>query len=273
MTAIDSISSIRAAIAPPSALTTARTIAVRTIRKFVRSPQLVGISAATAAMFLLMFLYVFGGAMSAGAVSYVDFLVPGFLVANMIFAAMNAAAGVAEDLQQGLFDRLRSLPVSRIALLAGRVVADTLLLSWGMVVVGITGLLVGFRAHGDIGDVVLAVGLTLLYGFAFTWVAVVMGLVAGNVQAAQGMSMIGFPVVFLSSAYVPVDTMPGWLQSAVEHQPVTVMTNAVRSLMLGDPALAGVATSTSRSVVLSLLWAAGIIVVFASLAVGRFRRS
>jgi ABC-2 type transport system permease protein len=267
------VPSVRAAVTPPSALATARTIAARTVRKFVRTPQLVVVTAVTAAMFLLMFLYVFGGAMSAGAVSYLDFLVPGFLVANMIFAAMNASAAVAEDLEQGLFDRLRSLPVSRTALLTGRVLADTVLLSWGMVVVGITALLVGFRAPGDFGHVVLAVGLTLFFGFAFTWVAVVMGLVAGNAQAAQGMSMIGFPLVFLSSAYVPVDTMPGWLQPIVEHQPVTVMANAVRSLMLGDPALAGVTTSTSSSVLLSVLWAAGIIIVFASLAVAKFRRS
>lgn len=267
------IAAVVPAQAPQSALATTRTIAARTLRKFARSPQLVIIAAVSGVMFLLMFLYVFGGAMSAGAVAYVDFLVPGFVVANIFFGAINAAAGVAEDLEQGLFDRLRSLPVSRTALLAGRALADTAMLAWGFVATAATALLVGFRAHGDAGDVLLAVGLCLVYGFAFTWVAIVMGLVAGNVQAAQGMSMIGFPVAFLSSAYVPVETMPGWLQPIVEHQPVTAMSDAVRSLLLGDPALAGVSTSASHAVVVSLLWAAGILAVFVPLAVARFRRS
>ena len=122
-------------------------------------------------------------------------------------------------------------------------------------------------------EALAAFGLCVVYGFAFTWLFVFIGLVAGNAQAAQGMSLLVFPLSFVSSAYVPVDSMPGWLQPFAEHQPLTSMTNAVRSLVLGDPALAGLDHSIGHWVVLSLLWSAGLVAVFAPLAVARYRRT
>jgi len=253
--------------------TTAGQVAVRTVRQFARTPQLLVVNTIQGAMFLLIFRYVFGGAIESGPVPYVDFLVPGFVVTSVLFAGTSASSGVAEDVEKGFFDRLRSLPVSRAALLAGRAVADTALLTWGLVVTTAVGFLVGFRIHGSVAQALAAFGLCVLYGFAFTWLFVLIGLMAGNAQAAQGMSLLVFPLTFVSSAYVPVDSMPGWLQPVAEHQPLTIMTNAVRSLALGDPALAGLDHSIGHWVGLSLVWSAALIAVFAPLAVARYRRS
>lgn len=255
------------------AFTAATTVAGRTVRTFVRTPQLLVISTITGAMFLLIFRYVFGGAIATGPVSYVDFMVPGYIVTSVLFTGANASSSVAKDLEEGFTDRLRSLPVSRTAVLAGRVVAETGLLALGLAATAAIGVLVGFRPHGAGVETLAALGLVLVFGFAFTWVFVLMGLVAGNVQAAQGMSLLIFPLSFVSSAMVPVSTMPGWMQPVAENQPITVMTNAVRSLALGDPTLAGLGGSTAHYVVLSLAWAAGMVAVFAPLAVLRYRQA
>jgi ABC-2 type transport system permease protein len=229
---------------PAGAFATTMSVAARTLRKFVRSPQLVVLGTIQGAMFLLIFRYVFGGNMQPGAVDYVDLLVPGFVVATVLFGGMTTAAGVAEDIEHGFFDRLRSLPVSRAALVAGRAVADTGVLIWTLAVTSGIGFVVGFRIHGTVTEALTAFGLTVVFGFAFVWMFVVMGLAAGNAQAAQGMSMLVFPLTFVSSAYVPVESMPGWMQPIANNQPVTAMVNAVRSLVLGDPTLAGLSEPT-----------------------------
>ena len=190
-------------------------------------------------MFLLIFRYVFGGAIDAGPVSYVTFMVPGYIVTSVLFTGSNASSSVAQDMEEGFTDRLplaagvphrgAGRPGRRRDRPAGA----------------------GPGGHGGHRcrrrlppqrhrvEALAAFGLTLVFGFAFMWVFVWLGLVAGNVQAAQGMSLLIFPLSFVSSAMVPVDSMPGWLQPVAEHQPITVMTNAVRSLALGDPSLAG----------------------------------
>jgi ABC transporter DrrB family efflux protein len=157
--------------------------------------------------------------------------------------------------------------------MAGRVVAETGLLALGLAVTTAIGFVVGFRPHGTAVEALVAFGLCVVFGFALMWMFVLIGLVAGNAQAAQGMSLLVFPLSFVSSAFVPVDTMPGWMQPIAEHQPITVMTNAVRSLALGDPALAGLSGSTAHWVVLSLAWSVAIVALFAPLAVLRYRRS
>jgi ABC transporter DrrB family efflux protein len=254
-------------------LTAATQVARRTVRQFVRTPQLLVVSTIQGAMFLLIFRYVFGGAITPGSVPYVDFLVPGFVVTGVLFSGTGAAAGVASDVEHGFFDRLRSLPVSRTALLGGRSLADTGLLTWGLAITTAIGFAVGFRIHGSAVEGLAAFGLCVVYGFAFTWLFITIGLLAGSAQAAQGMSLLVFPLTFVSSAYVPVDSMPGWLQPVAEHQPLTIMSNAVRSLALGDPALAGLSGSTAHWVILSLVWSAGLVAVFAPVAVLRYRRS
>lgn len=257
---------------PAGAVATAAAIAGRTIRKFVRTPQLLVVNTISGAMFVLIFRYVFGGAIDTGPLPYVDFLVPGYVVTSILFAGSTAASGIAEDIEKGFTDRLRSLPVPRTALLTGRVLAESAVLTFGLAVTTLIGLLVGFRIHGDVVDALAAFVLCAVFGFAFMWVFAVLGLVARTAQAAQGMSLLIFPLTFVSSAMVPVDSMPGWLQPVADNQPITAMTNAVRSLALGDPSLAGLSQSTTHWVLLSLAWSAALVLAFAPVAVRRFHR-
>ena len=247
-------------------------IAKRGLLKFLRTPQLVVLGTIQGALFLLIFRYVFGGAIGAGGLSYVDFLVPGFITTGILFSGMGAATGVAEDLEQGFVDRLRSLPIPRSAVLAGRALADTAVLVWGLLITAAIGFAVGFRLHGSLTDALVAFGLLVAFGFAFEWLFITLGLFAGNAQAAQGLALLVFPLTFVSSAYVPVETMPGWLQAVAEHQPITVMVDAVRALTQGPAAEALLGHDAGFFVVRSLLWAAGVLVVFVPLAVARYRR-
>lgn len=255
-------------------VTTALSVAHRTVRKFLRTPQLVVVATVQGVMFLLIFRYVFGGAVAhTGALSYVDFLVPGFVVTGVLFQGMGAASGIADDLEGGFIDRLRSLPIRLLSIVTGRVGADTTLVGWGVLVMTAVGFLVGFRLHGGVGAGVAALGLTILFGFAFVWVFITLGLIAGSPQAAQGLSFLVFPLSFVSSAYVPVSTMPGWMQGFASHQPMTVMCNVVRILTGGPAAQRLVGHSLSYYLVPSLLWTAGIIMIFAPLAVWKLKQS
>jgi ABC transporter DrrB family efflux protein len=258
----------------PSATLPASTLGIarRSLLKFLRTPQLVVLGTVQGAMFLLIFRYVFGGAIGAGGLDYVDFLVPGFITTGILFSGMGAAAGVAEDLEQGFVDRLRSLPIPRSAVLAGRALADTAMVVWGLLVTSAIGFAVGFRIHGSVAGALAAFGLLVLFGFAFEWLFITLGLLAGSAQAAQGLALLVFPLTFVSSAYVPVETMPGWLQAFAEHQPITVMVDAVRVLTQGDAAAALLGHEAGYYVVRSLAWAAAIMAVFVPLAVARFRR-
>src|SRR5215831_8865899 len=242
-------------------------VARRTVRKFVRTPQLIGLATVQSAIFLVIFRYIFGGAINAGGLPYVDFLVPGFVVTGFLWAGMGAAAGVAEDVEQGLFDRLRSLPIPRAAVLA-----DTALVTWSLAVGTALGFAVGFRLHAPVAAGLAALGLCVLFSFAFEWVFITIGLVAGTAQAAQGMSVLMTVLVFVSSAYVPVSSMPGWLRPVAGQQPVTPMVNAVRGLAGGPQAEALLPHTTAYYVGLSLIWAAAIVIVFGAAAALRFSR-
>jgi ABC transporter DrrB family efflux protein len=247
----------------------------RTILQFLRTPQLFVLPTITGALFLFVFRYIFGGAIdTGGTVDYVDFVVPGFVLTSILWTGMNAPAGVAEDAASGVHDRFRSLPIPRAAVVAGRALADSALNTWTLFTTAVLGFAVGFRTDAGIGAIALAFALMLVATYAFTWFFVTLGLSAGNAQAAQGMStLLVVPLTFLSSAYVPVDSMPGWLQPIAHNQPVTALVNAVRSLMLGGTDAAGVGHTTAYWVVLSLAWCAGILVVFGSIAVARFSRT
>ena len=250
-------------------LTTCR----RTVLQFFRTPSLLMMGSIQGALFLFMFRYVFGGAIDTrGALSYVDWLVPGFLVTVILWSGMSAAGGVAEDSATGVYDRLRSLPIPRASVMAGRSLADGALVGWGILVTAVIGLLIGFRAHGSIGGIVLAFVLMLVAGYAFTWVFITMGLVSGNAQAAQGMSMLVVPFSFISNANVPVSSMPGWMQPFAANQPVSVVINAVRSLMQGGTDVVGIGHTTAYWIALSLVWCAGIMLVFGALATARFSK-
>lgn len=247
-------------------------IAKRTWLKFIRTPQLVVVGTVQGAMFLLIFRYVFGGAIVSGNLSYVNFLAPGFITTGIIWQGMASAAGIAEDHDQGFFDRLRSLPIPRSSVLAGRAVADTATQTWGLTIMTIIGFAVGFRLHAPIGNAVFAFALIILYSFAFEWVFITLGLFAGNAQAAQGMSLMLIPFTFVSSAFVPVESMPGGLQAVAEYQPITYMVDAVRTLTQGARLEAELGHTAGYFVVRSLLWSVAIVLVFAPIAVARYRR-
>jgi ABC transporter DrrB family efflux protein len=178
----------------------------------------------------------------------------------------------AWPVEQGFLDRLRSLPVPRSSIPVGRVLADSLLTGWGLLITTAIGFFVGFRLHSSVTAGLAALALTMLYGFAFAWVFAFSGLMAGSAQAAQGLSLLVFPLTFVSSAYVPVSTMPSWMQPIAEHQPITVMTNAVRGLTQGQSAEALIGHSAAHDVVLSLIWTVAIVAVFAPLAFRRYSR-
>jgi ABC-2 type transport system permease protein len=249
-----------------------RATARRSALQYLRTPQLLVLPTIMGALFLFIFRYVFGGAIGTGSsVDYVDYLVPGFIVTTILWTGMNAPAGVAEDAASGVHDRLRSLPIPRTAVMAGRSFADTALGCWTLFTTTALGVAVGFRTQGDVGSILVAIAVLIAATYAFSWVFIALGIVAGNAQAAQGMaSVVVVPFSFLSSAYVPIDSMPGWMQAFASHQPVTAIINAVRSLVLGGTRAAGIEHSTTHWVSLSLLWCAGILVVFAAIATARF---
>jgi ABC transporter DrrB family efflux protein len=247
-------------------------VARRVLLKFIRSPQLVVVGTLQGALFLLIFRYVFGGAISTGRIDYVDFVVPGFITTGVLFNAMYAVIGMAEDMNDGLIARLRSLPIPRSAVLAGRALADTGIQVWGLVITVAIGFLVGFRVHGSWGGALAAAALIILFSVVFEWMFLLMGMLAGSVQAAQGFALVVFPFTFISSAYIPVATMPSWMQGFAENQPLTVMVNAVRTLSQGSPAEALLGHPAAYFVTRSLLWSVALVAVFAPLAVAKYRR-
>jgi ABC-2 type transport system permease protein len=248
-------------------------VAGRMVRKFVRTPQLIVFTTIQGAVFLVMFRYAFGGAIDTGGdLSYVNFMVPGFIVTTTLWAGMGAAVGVAQDVEHGFVDRLRSLPIPRAAVLIGRSLADVALMVWALAIATGLGFVVGFRLGGSVTEALAAFGLCVVFGFAFEWVFIVVGLVAGNAQAAQSIGLLVTPLVFLSGAYVPVGSMPSGVEQFSEIQPITPMAHAVRSLFMGADGEALVEHSTSYYVGLSLIWAVAIFVLFGLLAVWRFAR-
>ncbi|HET7721494.1 MAG TPA: ABC transporter permease [Acidimicrobiales bacterium] len=253
-------------------LTTTIGVARRTVLHNVRNPQVFVLGMVQGAMFLLIFRYVFGGAITTNGVRYVDFLVPGFVGTGVLFAGMTSSIGAAEDLQEGLFDRLRSLPVPRVAIIGGRVVADTILATIGLAVTTTVGFAMGFRTSAPLSSLLLAVALCTFAAFAFTWMFVLLGIVAGNPQAAQGMGLLVFPFTFVSSAFVPVESMPGWMQSFAENQPLTQIVNATRAYSLGDDAERVLGQTAGYFAGRSVLWCVLFIVVFAPLAARRYKR-
>lgn len=271
-TAADLGSGLRRPEGTASGLVTLITMAKRTAFKLFRTPQILVISLVQSVLFLLMFRYVIGGAIGVPGVDYVDFLVPGFVFSGLLFTAGGSAVAIAEEAAAGLNDRLRSLPIPDVATLAGRALADAaLMFAVGLVTLAI-GFVVGFGLAGSIGELILALGLLAVYAFAFAWVFMWLGLVSGSSQAAQGLSILAVPFTFLSSAFVPIDSMPKVLQVFADNQPLTFMVDAGRALMLGETSAIGLEHSLGYYVVGSLIWSAALVAVFAPLAVRAYRK-
>ncbi len=236
-----------------------------------RVPQVLVFSTIQPIIFVLMFRYVFGGAIRPtgryAAFPYVDYLMPGIFVQTIAFGSIQTGVGLAEDLGKGLIERFRSLPMARSAVLAGRTVADLMRNLFVFTLMLIVGFLVDFRLHTNIAGLIVAVGVLLAFAFALSWVFATVGLAVGNAEAAQAAAFpLMAPLVFASSAFVPLSAQPGWLQVFSAHQPVTITVDAIRALVLGHgPTL----TPTLQS----LAWSVGIIAVFAPLAVSRYRKA
>jgi ABC transporter DrrB family efflux protein len=255
-------------------LTASLQSAKRTILQFFRTPQLLMLGTVQGALFLFMFRYIFGGAIHpGGGLDYVDFLVPGFLVTGILWLGMPASSGVAEDAATGVHDRMRSLPIPRSSVMFGRSIADTALTLWGLFVAGVLAFIVGYRFDADVVEAVLALALIAVAAYSFSWIFITIGLVASSAQAANGMAtLLVIPFAFISAAYVPAASLPGWLQPIGNNQPFTILSNALRSLTLGGPEAVGLGHTTTYWVTLSLVWCAGIFLVFSTIAVSRFSR-
>jgi ABC transporter DrrB family efflux protein len=252
---------------PFAALRDTITVAQRNLIAYRRVPQLLVFSTIQPVIFVLMFRYVFGGSITIpGNIPYVDYLMPGVFVQTVVFGAMAAAIGLATDLKSGLLERFRSLPMARSAVLSGRTVADLARNVFVVVLMVAVGMAVGFRIHTNMLGLLAGMLLVLLFGFAMSWIFAFVGLAVGDPETAQAASFpVLAPLVFASSAFVPVENMPGWLQVFAEHQPVSVTASAVRALVLGGP--------TASLVWQAIAWSVGILAVFGPLAVARYRRA
>jgi ABC transporter DrrB family efflux protein len=241
-------------------------IAERNLIRLPRAPDLLVGFTVQPIMFVLLFVYVFGGAISTPGYSYVDFLIPGIIVQNIAFGGFVTALGLNEDLHKGLIDRFRSLPMARPAVLAGRTLADVVTIFLSIIVLLVTGLIIGFSFDASVPEIVAGFALLLLFGYAFSWVFALLGLIVSSPEAANSVGFIAvFPLTFISSAFVPVDSMPPALQWFAEINPFTVMVDAMRALWVGGPA--------GNYVWGAVVWSLAILAVFAPLAVWKYRRT
>ena len=241
-------------------------LAKRSLKRIPRQPDLLVGFTIQPIMFVLLFVYVFGGAINTGPLDYVDFLIPGIIVQSMVFGGFVTALGLAEDLKKGLIDRFRSLPMWGPAVVAGRILADVGTNVIQLVIMFAVGIIAGFRFNASFWAIIAGLALLLLIGYAFSWVFAFIGLTASSPEAsnAYGFTIL-FPLTFISSAFVPVETMPSWLQPIAEHNPFTTMVDAARALFIGTPA--------GNDIWLAVLWSLAIIAVFSMLSVWRYRRA
>jgi ABC-2 type transport system permease protein/oleandomycin transport system permease protein len=243
-------------------------IAWRNLLNIRRNPQLLVFATIQPVIFILNFRYVFGGAINAqslGGVAYVNYLMPGIFVQTVVFGALTTAVGLAGDLHLGIIERFKSLPIARSAVLTGRTNADLIRNFFVMILMCIVGFAVGWEIVSDVWGILAAVALILAFSYSLSWIFAFVGLSVKDGETAQAASFpILAPLIFASSAFIPVQTMPGWLQPWAEHQPVSVVCDAARHLTLGLPA----GTATLKA----LAWIVGIVAVFAPLAVRKYRK-
>jgi ABC-2 type transport system permease protein/oleandomycin transport system permease protein len=249
----------------------ALTVVWRNLVGLARTPQLLVFSTIQPVVFVLMFRYVFGGAIQTPGGDYVIFLMPGIFVQTVVFGSMGAAIGLATDMQSGLLERFRSLPMARSAVLVGRTGADLSRNVFVAFLMAVVGFLVGFHIKTSWPEFIGGMGLVLLFGYAFSWIFATLGLAVGNPEAAQAAAFpVMAPLVFASSAFVPVETMTPWLRHWALVQPVSVTASAVRALMTG---IVPAGETTASIVLKAVLWCLGILAVFAPIAVRRYRKT
>jgi ABC transporter DrrB family efflux protein len=247
-------------------------ITKRNLLRYVRIPTLLVFSTVQPVMFVLLFAYVFGGAIKIpGAtnfpfnVKYIDFLMPGIFVQTAIFGSTQTGVGLADDLSKGVIDRFRSLPMARSAVLAGRTLSDAARNLFVVMLMTVVGLAIGFRFHAGLPAALVGVVLAIVIGYAFSWISAFIGLTVRDVESTQAASFIWiFPLTFASSAFVPVQTMPGWLQAWAKVNPVSIVVDTLRALFLGGP--------TWTHAWKAGVWIVVILAVFVPLSVNRYRR-
>lgn len=251
----------------PRVVSDALVMTKRNLLKYRRIPTLLLFSTIQPIMFVLLFVFVFGGAVRfGGATNYATFLLPGIFVQTAIFGSTNTGIGLAEDMNKGLIERFRSLPMSRSAVLVGRTLSDSARNTFVVILMTIVGYLVGFRFEGGPVRAMAALALAVLFGFAFSWISATIGLSVRDVETAQAAGFVWvFPLTFASSAFVPTETMPSWLRTFAEVNPVTVTVNTLRALTFGVPA--------TPDLWYMLAWVGGILAVFIPLAVRQYRKA
>jgi ABC transporter DrrB family efflux protein len=243
------------------------TISRRNLIVWYRVPAYIFFSVVQPVIFVLLFRYVFGGAIPVRGTTYVQFLLPGILGQTAAFASFGTAIALAQELQKGVIDRLRSMPMARSAVLAGRLVADTVRMLVTILIIVAVGYAVGFRFTNGVVPALAMIVLATIFGLAICCIAAFTGLAIGDEESVQSFGLIWlFPLTFVSSAFVPIATMPGWLQAFANNQPVTFVIDAMRALALGH-------LPVEANMLKSIAWLAGIFLVFAPLAVRAYKRA
>jgi ABC transporter DrrB family efflux protein len=264
----------RPPISPPSLLRASATIVWRNLVHIRRMPEMLLDVTVQSVMFVLLFAYVFGGAIAVRGADYKEFLLPGIMVQTMVFSSAIVAMGLTNDLQKGIVDRFKSLPIPRSSVLVGRSISSLIHSSIGVAVMGVTGLLIGWRIRNGVVDGVLAFLLLLLFGFALIWLGIWVGSLMRTVEAVQGfMFTVMFPLTFVANTFAPPESMPPWLRLIAEWNPVSALAQACRELWgNGLPAAPDAAWPLQHPVAMSIAWSVLLTAVFAPLAVAAFRR-
>ena len=259
-----------------TAIADGHVVAKRNVIKIKRVPEILVFVLLSPIMFVLLFAYVFGGAIDVAGGSYREFLIAGILAQTVVFGATFTGAGLADDMQKGIIDRFRSLPMSRSAVLVGRTASDIIYNALSITIMALTGLLVGWGIRTSVLEAALGFGLLLLFAYAFSWVMAFVGLLVPSVEVINNASfMVIFPLTFVANTFVPLETMPGPLQSFAEWNPVSSVTQAARELFgnipPGTPEPA--AWPLQNPVLYTLIWAVIIIAIFAPLSVRQYKRA
>lgn len=264
----------RPVITPPSLTKASVTVVWRNLIHIRRMPEMLLDVTIQPIMFVLLFAYVFGGSIAVAGSNYREFLLPGIMVQTMVFSSAVVAIGLTADLEKGIVDRLKSLPISRSAVLIGRSISSLIHSSIGIAVMGVTGLLIGWRVRHGFADGVLAFALLILFGFAMVWLGIWVGSMMRSVEAVQGfMFTVMFPLTFIANTFVPTDNMPSFLRVIAEWNPVSALTQACRELWgNGLPAGAGDAWPLQHAVLASVGWSVLLTLVFAPLALKAYKR-
>ena len=268
-------STTRPPISPPSLLRASATVVWRNLIHIKRMPEMLMDVTVQSIMFVLLFAYVFGGSIDPpGDIPYKEFLLPGIMAQTMIFSSAVVAMGLTNDLQKGIVDRLKSLPISRSSVLVGRSISSLIHSSIGIAVMGVTGLLIGWRIREGVVNGILAFVLLLLFGFAMIWLGIWVGSIMRTVEAVQGfMFTVMFPLTFVANTFAPTATMPTWLRLLAEWNPVSALTQSLRELWGNAPqAPSSAAWPLQHAEITTIVWSILITAVFAPLAVAAFRR-